>query len=124
MRPRMLALTVADWPDRAIGVLVERRRGRRLRSPSHVMVARRDGYNVSAKTRRAADQSVTTSNGYLNLVSLSGEVRSSLKVHGLPNPTLGQASSEVVRDVCVVPSEDGGWEAVSVGYDRMIRISH
>lgn len=114
---------VADWPDRAIGVLVDRRGGRRFRPPSHVMVARWDGHNVSARSRLVADQSVTTSNGYLNLVSLSGEVRSSLKVHGLPNPTLGQASSEVVRDVCVVPSEDGGWETVSVGYDRMIRIS-
>jgi hypothetical protein len=46
---------VADWPDRPIGVFVDRRRGRRFCSPSHVMVARRDRYNVSARTSRAAD---------------------------------------------------------------------
>ncbi|WVW86312.1 hypothetical protein I302_108354 [Kwoniella bestiolae CBS 10118] len=63
----------------------------------------------------------TTPNGYLNLISLSGENRSSVKIHGAVN--LGQASSEVVRDCTVVSTEDGDWEAVSVGYDRQVRIS-
>ncbi|WWC64743.1 uncharacterized protein I303_107354 [Kwoniella dejecticola CBS 10117] len=63
----------------------------------------------------------TTPNGYLNLIALSGETRSSVKVHGAVN--LGQASSEVVRDCVTVPTEDGDWEVISVGYDRQVRIS-
>jgi len=63
----------------------------------------------------------TTPNGYLVLVALSGETRSSVKIHGALN--LGQASSEVVRDCTVVGNEDGEWEVVSVGYDRRVRIS-
>ncbi|WVF67245.1 hypothetical protein IAT40_001993 [Kwoniella sp. CBS 6097] len=68
----------------------------------------------------------TTPNGYLNLLTLAGETRSSVKIHGASN--LGQASSEVVRDCVVVPTsridqESPGWEVVSVGYDRQVRIS-
>nr|XP_031861630.1 uncharacterized protein CI109_002860 [Kwoniella shandongensis]KAA5528702.1 hypothetical protein CI109_002860 [Kwoniella shandongensis] len=63
----------------------------------------------------------TTPNGYLNLISLSGETRSSVKIHGAQD--LGQASSEVVRDCYVVSTDDGDWEVLSVGYDRQIRIS-
>ncbi|WWC91850.1 uncharacterized protein L201_006797 [Kwoniella dendrophila CBS 6074] len=63
----------------------------------------------------------TTPNGYLNLISMSGENRSSVKIHGAVN--LGQASSEVVRDCTVVTTERGDWEVVSVGYDRQVRIS-
>ncbi|OCF61437.1 hypothetical protein L486_01085 [Kwoniella mangroviensis CBS 10435] len=63
----------------------------------------------------------TTPNGYLNLISLSGENRSSVKIHGAVN--LGQASSEVVRDCKVVKTGEGDWEVVSVGYDRQVRIS-
>ncbi len=62
----------------------------------------------------------TTPNGYLNLIAITGETRSSVKIHGAWD--IGQASSEVVRDCCVV-SEDGRWEVVSVGYDRRVRIS-
>lgn len=68
--------------------------------------------------------STTTSTGYLSLISLSGEVRSNIKVHGATE--LGIGSSEVVRDCCVVEVEEGGkksWEVVSVGYDRRVRIS-
>ncbi|WVQ94844.1 hypothetical protein IAU59_001927 [Kwoniella sp. CBS 9459] len=80
----------------------------------------------------------TTPNGYLNLLTLAGETRSSVKIHGASH--LGQASSEVVRDCVVVPVpvtpnpiSDGfedrasvtgrAWEVVSVGYDRQVRIS-
>ncbi|OCF34194.1 hypothetical protein I316_04144 [Kwoniella heveanensis BCC8398] len=78
----------------------------------------------------------TTPNGYLNLLTLAGETRSSVKIHGASN--LGQASSDVVRDCVVVPvsgpassDEDmqggadvsTGWEVISVGYDRQVRIS-
>ncbi|WWC72153.1 uncharacterized protein I206_106113 [Kwoniella pini CBS 10737] len=63
----------------------------------------------------------TTPNGYLNLIALNGENRSSVKIHGAIN--LGQASSEVVRDCVVVYAEDGDWEVISVGYDRQVRIS-
>ncbi|WVR09573.1 hypothetical protein IAU60_006642 [Kwoniella sp. DSM 27419] len=63
----------------------------------------------------------TTPNGYLNLIAITGETRSSVKIHGAQN--LGQASSEVVRDCTVVPTSDRGWEVISVGYDRQIRIS-
>jgi hypothetical protein len=48
--------------------------------------------------------------------------RNTVKIHGALD--LGQASSEVVRDCCVVQQEDGSeWEVVSVGYDRRVRIS-
>ncbi|KAK8853340.1 hypothetical protein IAR55_004044 [Kwoniella newhampshirensis] len=63
----------------------------------------------------------TTPNGYLNLIAISGETRSSVKVHGAQD--LGQASSEVVRDCHVVSTNKGDWEVVSVGYDRQVRIS-
>lgn len=63
----------------------------------------------------------TTPNGYLNLTAISGENRSSVKVHGATN--IGQASSEVVRDVIVVPTGHGDWEVYSVGYDRRIRVT-
>ncbi|WRT70093.1 uncharacterized protein IL334_007087 [Kwoniella shivajii] len=63
----------------------------------------------------------TTPNGYLNLIALSGENRSSVKIHGATD--LGQASSEVVRDCVIILTENGDWEAISVGYDRQVRIS-
>jgi hypothetical protein len=68
----------------------------------------------------------TTPNGHLNLIALSGETRSSVKIHGAVNH--GQGSSEVVRDCAVVSLDDndkreGDWEVVSVGYDRLVRIS-
>lgn len=62
----------------------------------------------------------TTANGYLNLIALSGETRSSVKIHGVTDS--GQASSEVVRDCCIVTTERD-WQVVSVGYDRRVRIS-
>ena len=66
------------------------------------------------------DHSNTSPNGYLNLLPLNGET-SSIKVHG-GLTELGQASSEVVRDVAVV--QDGeDWVVVSVGYDRQIRFT-
>jgi hypothetical protein len=67
---------------------------------------------------QADHDSVTSSNGYLHLLTLNGEVRSSLKAHG----AAGSGASEVVRDVCIVPDGDE-WEVVSVGYDRQIKIS-
>jgi hypothetical protein len=67
-----------------------------------------------------ANGSTTTANGYLNLVSMNGQVRSELKVHGARD--MGLASSEIVRDCCVV-QDTTGWEVVSVGYDRQIRFS-
>ena len=67
-----------------------------------------------------ADDSTTTANGYLNLISMNGQVRSELKVHGAVD--LGQVSSEIVRDCCVT-GDATGWEVVSVGYDRQIRFS-
>ncbi|OXG77673.1 hypothetical protein C349_05210 [Cryptococcus neoformans var. grubii Br795] len=63
----------------------------------------------------------TTPNGFLSLIALNGEIRSSVKVHGTSNS--GQAISEVVRDCCIIPGEAGGWEVISIGYDRSIRIS-
>ncbi len=75
----------------------------------------------------------TTPTGFLKLISLNGEVRSNIKVHGASE--LGIASSEVVRDCCVVVLDDDDekeeegvqvkkrWEVVSVGYDRRVRIS-
>ena len=48
-------------------------------------------------------------------------MRSSVKIHGAGQ--LGQGSSEVVRDCRVAPLDHGGWEVVSVGYDRRVRIS-
>ena len=70
-----------------------------------------------------ADWRRTTSpNGYLNLLTLDGTTRSSIKVHG-GLTELGQASSEVVRDIAVVEDQEQGWVAVSVGYDRQVRIT-
>ena len=85
------------------------------------MAAGRDWSSVSCIVEPlGADSRTTTANGYINLVSMNGQVRSELKVHGAVN--LGVASSEIVRDCCVV--EDAtGWEVVSVGYDRQIRFS-
>lgn len=65
----------------------------------------------------------TSPNGLLHLISLSGEIRTSLKVHGVEHGQLGVASSDIVRDVAIVEPETGKWEVVSVGYDRIIRIS-
>ncbi|ORX39407.1 WD40-repeat-containing domain protein [Kockovaella imperatae] len=66
---------------------------------------------------------ITTSpNGYLNLLSLDGTTRSSVKVHG-GTTQLGQASSQVVRDIAMLQQADGTWSAVSVGYDRQIRFT-
>jgi len=62
------------------------------------------------------DDSTTTPYGYLKLVTLQGEVRSSIKVHGVND--IGQASSEIVRDCCII-----GEDVISVGYDRRVRIS-
>lgn len=63
----------------------------------------------------------TTHNGFLSLIALNGEIRSSVKVHGTSNS--GKAVSEVVRDCCIIPGEAGGWEVISIGYDRSIRIT-
>ncbi|ORY33390.1 WD40-repeat-containing domain protein [Naematelia encephala] len=60
----------------------------------------------------------TTPNGYLHLITVTGETRSSIKIHGAEYG----ATSEVVRD-CSVATVEGGWEVVSVGYDRRVRIS-
>lgn len=64
----------------------------------------------------------TTPTGHLNLISITEGTRNTAKIHGTTD--IGQASSEVVRDCCVVKDEQGdGWEVVSVGYDRRVRIS-
>lgn len=63
----------------------------------------------------------TTPNGYINLTMVTGENRSNVKVHGAND--IGQASSEVVRDVTVVATEEADWEIYSVGYDRRIRVT-
>ncbi|KAK4689595.1 hypothetical protein P7C73_g497, partial [Tremellales sp. Uapishka_1] len=64
----------------------------------------------------------STPTGHLKLLTLEGEIRSDLKVHGVSD--LGVASSEVIRDCCVVRTgSDEGWEVVSVGYDKKVRIS-
>lgn len=65
---------------------------------------------------RLTGTSTTTPYGFLKLVTLKGEVRSNIKVHGASD--LGQASSEIVRDCCVRDNE-----VISVGYDKKIRIS-
>lgn len=62
------------------------------------------------------DDSTTTPYGSLKLVTLQGEVRSSIKVHGVND--IDQASSEIVRDCCII-----GEDVISVGYDRRVRIS-
>jgi hypothetical protein len=73
------------------------------------------------KRRALLIQSTTTPTGHLKLIAMAG-TRNTVKIHGATD--LGQASSEVVRDCCVVQHEEGGdWEVVSVGYDRRIRIS-
>jgi len=64
--------------------------------------------------------STTTTTGHLKLISVSEGTRSTVKIHGAME--LGQASSDVVRDCCVVQQGDD-WEIVSVGFDRRVRIS-
>lgn len=65
---------------------------------------------------------VVTSNarGEITLLSLQGEVRSKLKVHAARAGVVG--TSDVVRDIAVVELE-GGWEVVSVGYDRTVKMT-
>ncbi|TYJ58014.1 hypothetical protein B9479_001373 [Cryptococcus floricola] len=63
----------------------------------------------------------TTSRGYLNLFTLKGEKRSSVKIHGVVNA--GSASSEVIRDCAVIPARGEGCHVVSVGYDCRVRFS-
>jgi hypothetical protein len=66
----------------------------------------------------------TNANGELTLLSLQGEVRSKLKVHAARAGVAG--TSDVVRDLAVVPlgeGEEGGWEVVSVGYDRTVKMT-
>ena len=64
-----------------------------------------------------ADGRTTSPNGYLHLISLSGEVRSSVKIHGTSD------SSSIVRDCKVVPTPEGDWKVISVNYDQQVRIS-
>lgn len=54
---------------------------------------------------------------------MTGEVRSSLRVHGLEVGSMGAATSAIIRDCIVADLGEGKWEVVSVGYDRVIRIS-
>ncbi|CAK9780152.1 WD40 repeat-like protein [Cutaneotrichosporon oleaginosum] len=64
----------------------------------------------------------TNANGELTLLSLQGEVRNKLKVHAARAGVAG--TSDVVRDLAVVPlGDEGGWEVVSVGYDRTIQMT-
>ncbi|WVQ74371.1 hypothetical protein IAR50_003971 [Cryptococcus sp. DSM 104548] len=63
----------------------------------------------------------TTSTGYLNLFTMKGEKRSSVKVHGVVSAR--SAPSEVIRDCAVVPTPDGSCDVVSVGYDCQVRFS-
>ncbi|ODN94860.1 hypothetical protein L198_05008 [Cryptococcus wingfieldii CBS 7118] len=63
----------------------------------------------------------TTSRGYLNLFTLKGEKRSSVKIHGVVNA--GSASSEVIRDCAIISARGEGCHVVSVGYDCRVRFS-
>lgn len=63
----------------------------------------------------------TTPTGHLHLLSLGGEKRATLKAHG--SRGAGTGTTDVVRDLDVSPTEDGGYEVVSVGYDRRVQIS-
>lgn len=66
----------------------------------------------------------TNANGELTLLSLQGELRSKLQVHAARVGVAG--TSDVVRDVVVVPlgeGQEGGWEVVSVGYDRTVKMT-
>jgi hypothetical protein len=49
---------------------------------------------------------------------MTGELRSSLKVHGGPD-----GSNAIIRDCAVADLGDGRWEVVSVGYDRKVQIT-
>jgi hypothetical protein len=65
----------------------------------------------------------TTTSGNLNLIDLTGQVRSRLKVHG--GMSNGQEASGVVRDVAVTGQADDAdsWRFVSVGYDGKVQVS-
>ncbi|GMK56777.1 hypothetical protein CspeluHIS016_0306170 [Cutaneotrichosporon spelunceum] len=63
----------------------------------------------------------TSASGELTLLSLQGEVRSKLKVHGARPGVAG--TSDVVRDLALNDLGEGGWEIVSVGYDRTIKLT-
>ncbi|TXT04344.1 hypothetical protein VHUM_04111 [Vanrija humicola] len=63
----------------------------------------------------------TTPTGHLHLLSLGGEKRATLKAHG--SRGAGTGTTDVVRDLDVSPTADGGYEVVSVGYDRRVQIS-
>lgn len=76
----------------------------------------------------------TNANGQLTLLSLQGQVKSKLKVHAARSGVAG--TSDVVRDLAIVElgeverEGDGkgeeaekGWEVVSVGYDRTVKLT-
>ncbi|BEJ15184.1 hypothetical protein CspHIS471_0409510 [Cutaneotrichosporon sp. HIS471] len=63
----------------------------------------------------------TSASGELTLLTLQGEVRSKLKAHAAREGVAG--TSDVVRDVAVAALGEGGWEVVSVGYDRTIKMT-
>lgn len=67
--------------------------------------------------------STTTTTGYLNLIDLTGAVKSKFRAHGGTKD--GTELSGIVRDVAMLGSAGGpdGWRAVSVGYDGRIQIS-
>jgi hypothetical protein len=109
--------------DRATRVYLDRIRYRRLRNSAYELVTRWDGSNVSMQVELHADGRTTSPNGLLHLLSISGEIRTSLRVHGLSVEAVGAATSGIIRDCAVVDLGDSEWEVVSVGYDRVVRIS-
>ena len=65
----------------------------------------------------------TTTSGHLNLIDLTGSIKSKFRAHG--GTSNGTELSGIVRDVAMLGSADrpDSWRAVSVGYDGRIQIS-